>query len=132
MFHDSFHGLDAWNDFLPIPANAVIDLHPYWAFPPATDRAGIIAGVCAMAGSISSFHLPVLIGEWSLASGVASDDWWLRQFMDTQVAAYKKAAGGTMWALKNNIPSNVWAFQQLIQQGIINNGTFLLHTNAQC
>ncbi|KAL4211342.1 hypothetical protein CU097_010868 [Rhizopus azygosporus] len=133
MFHDSFKGLDAWKDFLPVPANAVIDLHPYYAFPPNDDRNSIISGICNTKSSASSFHLPVLFGEWSLASGAASDDWWLRQMMDTQVSVYKgSGAGGTFWALKNNINSNVWSFEQLVDQGIINDGTFSLHTNSQC
>ncbi|CEG64165.1 hypothetical protein RMATCC62417_01193 [Rhizopus microsporus] len=133
MFHDSFKGLNAWKDFLPVPANAVIDLHPYYAFPPNNDRNSIISGICNTKSSASSFHLPVLFGEWSLASGAASDDWWLRQMMDTQVSVYKgSGAGGTFWALKNNINSNVWSFEQLVDQGIINDGTFSLHTNSQC
>ncbi|KAL7310590.1 hypothetical protein PS15m_010073 [Mucor circinelloides] len=133
MFHDAFQGLGAWNNFLPAPANAVIDLHPYYAFPPNTDKTSIINGICNTKSSASSFHLPVLFGEWSLASGVASSDAWLRQMMDTQVSVYKgSGAGGTFWALKNSINSNVWSFEQLVSEGIINSGTFSLHTNAQC
>ncbi|KAI9281351.1 glycoside hydrolase superfamily [Umbelopsis sp. AD052] len=131
MFHDAFKGLGAWSSFLPPPANAVIDLHPYWAFPPNGDQSQIISQICAKA-SDNSFHLPVLEGEWSLASGVASSDAWLRKFMDTQVSVYQKASGAVMWALKNNINSDAWSFEQLISEGIINNGTFSLHTNAQC
>ncbi|GAB5593113.1 hypothetical protein Unana1_08013 [Umbelopsis nana] len=132
MFHDGFQGLNAWSGFLPPPANAVMDLHPYWAFPPSTDTATIISQICAMGSPDSGFHLPVLLGEWSLASGVSSSDSWLRQFMDTQVSVWKQSAGGTFWALKNNINSDVWSFEQLISEGYINNGTFPYHTNAQC
>jgi glucan 1,3-beta-glucosidase len=132
MFHDGFQGLNAWSGFLPAPANAVMDLHPYWAFPPSTDTSQIISQICAMGSPDSGFHLPVLLGEWSLASGVSSSDSWLRQFMDTQVSVWKQSAGGTFWALKNNINSDVWSFEQLISEGYINSGTFSLHTNAQC
>ncbi|KAI9476323.1 MAG: glycoside hydrolase superfamily [Benjaminiella poitrasii] len=133
MFHDAFQGLGAWNNFLPVPANAVIDLHPYYAFPPVTDTGSIISSICNTKASAQSFHLPVLFGEWSLASGVASSDWWLRQMMDTQVSVYKSGgAGATFWALKNSINSNVWSFEQLVSEGIINSGTFSGHTNAQC
>ena len=132
IFHDGFKGLATWKNFLPVPANAVIDLHPYWAFPPSTSETKVIADICGMAESIGSFHLPVFMGEWSLASGVTSSGLWLRRFMDTQVSVWKKAAGGTMWSLKNSINSNVWSFEQLIQEGYVNNGTFSLHTNAQC
>lgn len=137
MFHDAFQGLSAWSSFLPAPANAVIDLHPYYAFPPVTDSGSIISSICNSKSAASNFHLPVLYGEWSLASGVASADWWLRQFMDTQVSVYKAGpsvggAGGTFWALKNKINSDVWSFEQLVSEGIINSGTFSSHTNAQC
>ncbi|KAG0746666.1 hypothetical protein G6F57_003173 [Rhizopus arrhizus] len=133
MFHDSFKGLNAWKNFLPVPANAVIDLHPYYAFPPNKDRNSIISGICNTKSGASSFHLPVVFGEWSLASGAASDVWWLRQMMDTQISVYKgSGAGGTFWALKNKINSNVWSFEQLVDQDIINSGTFSLHTNSQC
>ncbi|OZJ04779.1 hypothetical protein BZG36_01846 [Bifiguratus adelaidae] len=131
MFHDGFQGLNAWSDFLPPPANAVIDLHPYWAFPPDTSTSDIINGVCSHR-SDNSFHLPVVYGEWSLASGVADADWWLRQFMDTQISVWKYGAGGTFWALKNNINSQDWSMELLINNGIINSGTFPYHTNSQC
>ncbi|KAI8879409.1 glycoside hydrolase family 5 protein [Backusella circina FSU 941] len=133
MFHDAFQGLSAWSNFLPAPANAVIDLHPYYAFPPNTDTSSIISGICNTKSSASSFHLPVFFGEWSLASGVASSDSWLRQMMDTQISVYKNSgAGGTFWALKNKINSDVWSIEQLISEGIINSGTFPSYTNKQC
>lgn len=75
----------------------------------------------------------IFSGEWSLASGVPNSDWWLRQMMDTQISVFKNGgAGGTFWALKNKINSNVWSFEQLVQEGIINAWTFSDHTNAQC
>ncbi len=133
MFHDAFQGLASWSNFLPAPANAVIDLHPYYAFPPNSDQSSIINGICGTRSSAQSFHLPVFFGEWSLASGVGDNDNWFRRMMDTQVSVYKNSgAGGTMWALKNKINSKVWSFQQLIADGIINSGTFSSHTNAQC
>lgn len=133
MFHDGFQGLNAFSGFLLPPANAVIDLHPYHAFPPDYDTNSIIRNICNTRSYAESFHLPVFFGEWSLASGVANSDWWLRQMMDTQVSVFKNGgAGGTFWALKNKINSNVWSFEQLVQEGIINAGTFSYHTNAQC
>lgn len=131
MFHDAFRGLGAWSNFLLPPSNAVIDLHPYYAFPPSTDQNAIINGICDTRSQ--RFHLPIFFGEWSLASGVQDDDYWYRRMMDTQVSVYKNSgAGGTMWAWKNNINSKVWSFQLLVDSGIINSGTFSLHSNAQC
>lgn len=130
MFHDAFQGLGPWNNFLPVPANAVIDLHPYYAFPPDSNTNSIISRICNM--KYYSFHLPIFFGEWSLASGVQNSDWWLRQMMDTQVSVFKNFAGGTMWSWKNRINSNVWGKKQLVDEGIVNDGTFSYHTNAQC
>jgi len=133
MFHDGFQGLYAFSDFLLPPANAVIDLHPYHAFPPNYDPASIIRNICNERNYYRSFHLPVFFGEWSLASGVADSDWWFRQMMDNQIAVFKDSgAGGTFWALKNKINSAPWSFELLVHQGIINAWTFSDHTNAQC
>jgi glucan 1,3-beta-glucosidase len=135
MFHDAFQGLNVWSNFLLPPSNAVIDLHPYYAFdsPPKSDPNVIISDICNSKASVQSFHIPVFFGEWSLASGVPNSDAWLRKMMDTQVSVYKNGgAGGTLWSLKNKINSSVWSFEQLIDEGIINSGTFSLHTNAQC
>ncbi|KAI8099980.1 glycoside hydrolase superfamily [Halteromyces radiatus] len=134
IFHDAFKGPSYWSDFLPAPANAVLDLHPYWAFSSTSDQTTILNQVCDKLTGDNNFHLPVLYGEWSLGSAVSSSDSWLRQFMDTQVSVYQKgnAAGAVMWALKNSINSDVWSFEQLIKEGYINDGTFSLHTNAKC
>ncbi|KAI7888113.1 glycoside hydrolase superfamily [Mucor mucedo] len=132
MFHDGFQGLDAWKGFLPAPANAVIDLHPYYAFPPEKDQNAIIRGINNTRAAAASFHLPVFFGEWSLASGVNSTEPWLKTMMDTQVAVYKESgAGGTFWSLKNKINSNVWSLQQLQKEGIVNNVTFSSHSHAK-
>ncbi|KAI8337491.1 glycoside hydrolase superfamily [Chlamydoabsidia padenii] len=132
LFHDAFLGPDYWNDFLPASANAVLDLHPYWAFPPSTDPNAILDQVCNKLHD--QFHLPVIYGEWSLASGVVSSSSWHHLFMDTQVSVYQQgnAAGAVFWALKNDINSDVWSFEQLMDEGIITNKTFSLHTNAKC
>eukprot|EP00475_Leptophrys_vorax_P012060 TRINITY_DN184_c0_g2_i1.p1 TRINITY_DN184_c0_g2~~TRINITY_DN184_c0_g2_i1.p1 ORF type:complete len:375 (+),score=79.17 TRINITY_DN184_c0_g2_i1:36-1127(+) len=130
VFHDAFQGLGFWNDFLPAPANAVIDLHPYFEFPPQSDTNQIIAEACS---SPSAFHLPILFGEWSLASGVGKSDWWYRRMMDSQVAAYQRswAAGALFWNIKQST-NDTWSFLDLVDEGIINSGTFSLHTNSGC
>jgi glucan 1,3-beta-glucosidase len=135
MFHDAFQGLDAWSNFLSPPSNAVIDLHPYYAFdsPPKSNTSVIISDICHSRALIQSFHIPVFFGEWSLASGAPTNDAWLKTMMDTQVSVYKNSgAGGTFWSLKNKINSSVWSFEQLIDEGIVDSDTFSLHSNAQC
>ncbi|KAI9282718.1 glycoside hydrolase superfamily [Sporodiniella umbellata] len=133
IFHDSFKGLEVWKNFLPAPANAVIDLHPYYAFPANKDRNSIIRSICGTRSETALFHLPVLFGEWSLASGVANDPLWLKTMMDTQISVYQKSgAGGTFWNIKNKINSSVWSFELLVDQGIINNTTLSEHRYSQC
>lgn len=63
MFHDGFQGLYAFSNFLLPPANAVIDLHPYHAFPPNYDTGSIIRNICDTKVYAQSFHLPVFFGE---------------------------------------------------------------------
>lgn len=63
MFHDGFQGLNAFSNFLLPPANAVIDLHPYHAFPPNTDTSSIIRNICDTKAYAQSFHLPVFFGD---------------------------------------------------------------------
>ncbi|KAI8880614.1 glycoside hydrolase family 5 protein [Backusella circina FSU 941] len=131
MFHDAFQGLDAWNGVFSDSANAVIDYHSY--FTDSSDASSLLGDICNLKSAVSGYYLPVFFGEWSLATGVASSASWLRQLMDTQVSVYKNAGvGGTFWALKNKINSDVWSFEQLIGEGYINNGTFSLYTNAKC
>ncbi|KAI8058972.1 glycoside hydrolase superfamily [Gilbertella persicaria] len=133
LFHDAFKGLDAWKDFLTASANAVIDLHPYYAFPPNKNKTSIIEGICNTKSQAKSFHLPVFFGEWSVASGVSNSSEWLKIMMDTQVSVYKNSGvGGTFWSLKNKINSNVWSFEQLLDQDIISNKTFSDSPDHQC
>ncbi|KAI8074760.1 glycoside hydrolase superfamily [Gongronella butleri] len=133
VFHDAFLGVGYWSDFLPAPANAVIDLHPYWAYSDYGSSGTILSDVCNY--KTQTFHLPVLFGEWSLASNPGMSSTTLqRQFMDSQVDAFQSAggAGAIFWALKNAINSDAWSFEQLVNDGIINSGTFSQHNNSQC
>ncbi|KAI8339305.1 glycoside hydrolase superfamily [Blakeslea trispora] len=133
MFHDGFKGLETWKYFLPSKANAVIDLHPYYAFPPIKETKAIIDGIHRCKKPAEKFHLPVFYGEWSLASGVPSDTSWLKTMMDSQISVFKSTgAGGTFWTMKNNINSNVWSFEHLVREGVITPETFTHHSSAQC
>ncbi|ORZ25883.1 glycoside hydrolase superfamily [Absidia repens] len=134
IFHDAFRGPAYWKGFFPSSANAVLDLHPYWAFPPANDKTAILSQICDKKPNHESFSLPVLYGEWSLASGVSRSDEWMRQFLDTQVSVYKSgnAAGAVFWSLKNTINSDAWSFEQLMDENIINAATFEHHPKARC
>ncbi|OBZ89843.1 putative glucan 1,3-beta-glucosidase A [Choanephora cucurbitarum] len=133
MFHDGFQGLDAWSGFLSSSANAIIDLHSYYAFPPEKDETNILKSICGIKRSAKAFHLPVFFGEWSLASGVNTTDRWLKKMMDTQISAYKNGgAGGTMWSIKNMIHSPEWSFELLQNSNIITNTTFSSYSTAAC
>lgn len=62
VFYDAFQGLGSWSNFLAALANAVIDLDPYYAFPPNSDTSSIINGIGGTRSSAQSFHLPVFFG----------------------------------------------------------------------
>ncbi|KAI8362661.1 glycoside hydrolase superfamily [Blakeslea trispora] len=133
MFHDGFLGLDRWSDFLPSSANAIIDLHPYYVFPPEQNETKILQSICDAKKSASAFHLPVFFGEWSVASGVDTTDHWLRRMMDTQISAYTSGGvGGTLWSIKNAVNSTTWSFELLQKSNIITNTTFSSHSIAFC
>ncbi|KAI8328705.1 glycoside hydrolase superfamily [Choanephora cucurbitarum] len=114
-------------------ANVVIDLHPYYAFPPVKETNAIIDEIRSCKKPAKDFHLPVFYGEWSLASGVSSDTLWLKTMMDSQISVFKATgAGGTFWTIKNKINSSVWSFEHLVREGVITPETFKYHPNAQC
>ncbi|KAJ6638568.1 putative glucan 1,3-beta-glucosidase A [Pseudolycoriella hygida] len=153
LFGDGFQGLEAFADFLLPTDNAVIDLHPYFTFPPHsnTNKTAIIEGICSRLTLQETFHLPVFYGEWSVSSGIPSDDMkWFRTMMDTQVYAYKNGGVGfTFWTLRNEaVPNDLcgrpgqssyncfegiaWSLEKLINAGIVTERTFLETPNQQC
>ncbi|KAG2181473.1 hypothetical protein INT44_008286 [Umbelopsis vinacea] len=132
IFSDGWRPLDEWRDLLPSGANALIDAHIYYAFDPSTTMSRIKEDICRRASTFKNFNLPVLIGEWSLATQISGDDDWSHQFMDTQVASWNQGAGGIMWTLKNDINSKEWSFERLVSLGIINNETMYKHPQSVC
>ncbi|ORX63014.1 glycoside hydrolase [Hesseltinella vesiculosa] len=134
VFHDAFLGTGYWDDFLPASALAVLDMHPYWAYSgTVTAEASILNQVCVY--KADTFHLPVLYGEFSLATFDGYNDTdWKQKFIDSQADAFQhgQGAGGTFWALKNAIHADVWSFEQLVSEGIINAATFTDHGHSQC
>ncbi len=153
VFGDGFQGLDGFSDFLLPTDNAVIDLHPYFTFPPQsnTNKTAIIEGICRRLTLQESFHLPVFFGEWSVSSGIPNDDMdWFRTMMDSQVYAYKNGGVGfTFWTLRNEaVPNNLcglpnqssyncfegiaWSMEKLINAGVVTEKTFTESINQKC
>lgn len=132
IFSDGWRSLDDWQGLFPANAYAVVDSHIYYAFNPDGNAASIQQDICDKINSIGNYYLPVIVGEYSLAAPVASNDEWKHQFLDTQVSAWNHAAGGLMWSLKNGIGSSEWSFEELVHQGVINNRTFTQHLKAAC
>lgn len=157
IFGDGFQGLDAFSDFLPSSVdNAVIDLHPYFTFPPSSNvnKTAIIEGICSRLTIQDNFHLPVFYGEWSLSSGILpnNDMDWFSTMMDSQVFAYKSgggSAGFAFWTLRNEAVANdlcgvpgqssyncfegiAWSMEKLINAGIVTADTFAKSSNQQC
>ncbi|CAO3613279.1 unnamed protein product [Cunninghamella blakesleeana] len=141
IFHDGYLGLSKWDRFL-LNSNAVIDVHAYWAFStlPSNDTKKILNDLCQHRSN--TFHLPILYGEWSLASSVPinkeegeENNQWLRQFMDTQVSVYQqnKNAGAIMWSLKlKKDTHHFWSLEHMINNTIVNQNTFSQHPKAAC
>ncbi|CAM0139461.1 hypothetical protein VKS41_004727 [Umbelopsis sp. WA50703] len=132
IFSDSFRWLSDFQGLFPDNANALIDTHYYWMEDTRRDPNAVLKEVCDKKQGITSFYLPVLVGEWSLATQFYMDDQYMRQFLETQLSVWKQGAGGIMWTLKNAINSKHWSFEQLVKEGYINNKTFSHHTNATC
>jgi glucan 1,3-beta-glucosidase len=117
MFHDAFRGTGAWNDFLTNGENAILDVHPYWAFSGPQTEGSVIGGVCAYGSQFKNFHLPVFAGEFSVAAtDVAGNPSWYRKFYDSQISQWTQSAGGTFWSFKA-VGSDPWSLQSLISQG---------------
>ncbi|CAO3659349.1 unnamed protein product [Umbelopsis ramanniana] len=123
IFSDGWRSLDDWRGLLPDGANALVDSHIYYAFDSSLTASRIIEDICRRRAALKSFNLPVLIGEWSLATQISGDEDWSHQFLDTQMSSWNQGAGGTMWTLKNDINSMVWSFEKLVSQGMITNET---------
>ncbi|KAG4072875.1 hypothetical protein HA402_002618 [Bradysia odoriphaga] len=153
LFGDGFQGLDAFTDFLLPTDNAVIDLHPYFTFPPSNNvnKTAIIEGICSRLTIQDNFHLPVFYGEWSVSSGIPNNDMdWFRTMMDSQVYAYKNGGVGfTFWTLRNEAVANnlcglpgqssyncfegiAWSMEKLINAGVVTADTFEQSLNQQC
>jgi len=73
MIHDAFQPLSAWNDFMPSSQyqGVFMDTHKYQIFSDAEnqmDHQDHIQTACGIGPSLASFHLPVIVGEWTPAS----------------------------------------------------------------
>lgn len=132
IFSDGWRSLDDWRGLLPDGANALVDSHIYYAFDSSLTASRIIEDICRRRAALKSFNLPVLIGEWSLATQISGDEDWSHQFLDTQMSSWNQGAGGTMWTLKNDINSMVWSFEKLVSQGMITNETLYMHPQSAC
>jgi len=74
LIHDAFKPLDYWKDFMaegaPTRTGVAMDVHKYQVF--TSDEVSRtedqhINATCQLGSSLSSFHLPVIVGEWSAA-----------------------------------------------------------------
>ena len=72
LIHDAFKGLDYWNDFMNKGETGVVmDIHIYQMFTDDEVRRSDdehISVACSKGDSLSSFHLPVIVGEWTPAA----------------------------------------------------------------
>ncbi|KAJ6575428.1 exo-beta-1,3-glucanase [Mycena capillaripes] len=72
LIHDAFQPLSFWNGVLTLPDQGVaMDTHIYTIFSDpevAMTQAQHISTVCGKAGSLSSFDLWLIVGEWTPAA----------------------------------------------------------------
>lgn len=122
IFHHGFvpGGLSGWLDFVQgkDPAYLIGSDNPYVAFFPAkTDRTQIFNALCSKVRQYTSYPVPVIASEWSLASGINGND-WLTTFYNAQAQGYGKAAGSTMWSYRCE-GCLQWSWKDLDAMGII-------------
>ncbi|KAJ6469655.1 exo-beta-1,3-glucanase [Mycena vitilis] len=72
LLHDAFQPLSFWNNFLTLPAQGVaMDTHIYTIFSVPEvqmSQSQHIDTVCGKQGSLSSFDLWLIVGEWTPAA----------------------------------------------------------------
>ncbi len=94
-----FQWLNAFYNFLLPPANAVIDLHPYHAFPFDTDTSSIISNICTTRAYAQSFHLCQCFsvnGLWRLAFRTETSGWgkwWTLKFPFLKLVELEEHSG---------------------------------------
>jgi len=126
MYHDGFVGMKEWKDVFVSGEDVVLDLHNYWAFGGDMTEGRVKDEVCARGDEMAGFHVPVMVGEWSIATnGIADTNAWQQSFYTSQLQQYMKAAGHTFWSLKANGMRNwsLMAVEDLI-------GTSAAHGNG--
>ncbi|THU98415.1 exo-beta-1,3-glucanase [Dendrothele bispora CBS 962.96] len=72
LIHDAFQSLSFWSDFMPAPQwqGVAMDTHIYQMFSDdevARSNQDHINNACSRAGDLSSFHLWLIVGEWTPA-----------------------------------------------------------------
>ncbi|QIX01537.1 hypothetical protein AMS68_007054 [Peltaster fructicola] len=140
----TWRNYDPWNPAATSPAkNVTVDTHQFWAFPPLTSLSGpeIIDYVCnfSQAQLKASADLgtpPVLVGEWSLSTGVTANSTqdayydvakrtFFRELFEAQAMAFAPNAPGQpsigwfFWSWKTEYDIDAWSYRKGVQQGYI-------------
>lgn len=101
-FHHAFapNPVEFWREFATgkDPRFLVFTDNPYPGdFPPQSNEAHIISTVCSNMLQYSTFTVPSVKTEWSLASGIQSRQ-WDAEYFSTQASAYGWSAGSFFWS----------------------------------
>lgn len=132
IISDSFHP-ERWVTFMSPPTykNVVLDVHLYQGFSPFDRRAGLtyhLKKALDQKKRILNWqrHIPVMVGEWSLGSGMKTfaipdkekKRKMLRQYASNQITSYDAAAAWFFWSYKTEAKNN-WNFCHLVESEVI-------------
>ena len=124
VLSDAYRPHDWSHDGLHEVPNIALDVHLYQAFSESDKRLDMAGHVTK--ATVEWHHLidkiektlPVVVGEWSLATGKDASDDQLRAFAVAQLANFKYAAGWFYWNYKTE-SNGPWNFRYLFEHGII-------------
>ncbi|CCG84674.1 protein of unknown function [Taphrina deformans PYCC 5710] len=135
MFHDGFVGASQFDSIFGPCDTVVVDYHQYF-FSTGATRSATQNAVCA-AQSMSSSHLRVFYGEWSLSSNYQGDANWSKSFFETQASIYANTTGSAFWSFKTygadgTGQNSAWSVQGLLEDQIIPSNSTWSYVNSFC
>ena len=146
IFHDGFRSFREYEGFMRAPSfeNVVFDIHRYQCFVQSDIDLDIYGHLIKSATDwkteadelIRDFHLPVIVGEWSLGLDLKFMSLWAqdaanepRERMDafgehiayrgyaaTQLATFEKYLGWFFWSYKTESMAH-WSFRTAVERG---------------
>ncbi|GJN92480.1 hypothetical protein Rhopal_005510-T1 [Rhodotorula paludigena] len=128
FLHNGYTNLTYWQSFAAAhatqPPSMVMVDHPYPGnFPPQTDADNILQQVCSAADRYLGYPIPICINEWSIYTGVKTQD-FEKEFYEQQLVTWAWSAGSMYWSwrletsaqdLMNGLDYSQYSFVTLLQ-----------------